>query len=96
MKFRLGSVLFEAGEYDEAIPVLQLAQVNRAAAPRRTGSSAGLHGRGQSGQAASAARESRTIEVSTTTEDLMYWWRGRYESAGTARSQGRFGRLLRA
>jgi tetratricopeptide (TPR) repeat protein len=99
MKFRLGSVLFEAGEYDEAIPVLQLAQGE----PRSRAQAQLLIGRafmekGNPAQAAEVLRESlEKIEVvDDHAKDLMYWLARAYESAGNREeAKGVLGRLLR-
>jgi tetratricopeptide (TPR) repeat protein len=99
LKFKLGSALFEAGEYDEAIPILQAARTD----PRSRHRAAFLIGRAflekqNPAQAIAVLREA--IEHYELTDDfskdLLYWLGRAYEAAGNAEeAKGTYGKLLR-
>ncbi len=99
MKFKLGEILFQCGEYDEAIPVLQAAQHE----PRTRVRSKLLMGRafferGAFGPASEVLKEG--VEEYELTDDLandlLYWWGRASESAGHKEmAKAAYGRLLR-
>jgi hypothetical protein len=99
LKFKLGSALFEAGEYDDAIPILQAARTD----PRSRHRAAFLIGRAflekqNPLQAVEVLRE--TIEHYELTDDfskeLLYWLGRAYEAAGVAEeAKATYGKLLR-
>jgi hypothetical protein len=99
LKYVLGRALFEAEEYDEAIPLLQAGQGD----PRSRNRCQYFIGRaflakGSPGQAAAVLQE--TLEHYELTDDfskeLLYWLARAYEAAGSvAEAKDAFGRLLR-
>ncbi|MEW6251322.1 MAG: tetratricopeptide repeat protein [Planctomycetota bacterium] len=99
VKFRYGTALFESGEYDEAIPVLQQAQAD----PRNRTRAQLLIGRAfleknAPAEACEVLREAleRHELTDDTSKELMYWLARSYEAAGRpeeARTQ--YGKLLR-
>ncbi len=99
LKFKLGSVLFEAGEYAEAIPMLQVAQGD----PRSRARCALLLGRaffekGDATQAAAVLREAIDQYELTDehSKELLYWLGRACEAAGNAAAaKEAFGKLLR-
>ncbi len=99
VKFRLGSALFAAGDFDEAIPVLQLAQAD----PRSRWRCQLLMGRAffekaNFAQAAEVLDEALkgyelTDEIS---KQLLYWLGRAHEAAGRKdEAQAAYGKLLR-
>lgn len=99
-KYRLGAALFKAKQYDEAIPVLQVAQGN----PRTRVRCQMLIGRsflekGAAGQAAAVLREaadSYEITGDDTHKELLYALAQAYELAGDkAEAIAAYGKLLR-
>ena len=99
LKFKLGSVLFDAGEYDEAIPVLQAAQGD----PRHRTRAQFYMGRsflekGSPQQAVEVLRDAlaRYDLTDDFSKDLLYWLGRAYEAAGSAEeAKNTYGRLLR-
>ncbi len=99
LKFKLGAALFDAGEYDEALPVLQEAQGD----PRSRAQSQLMIGRafyekGAHGQAIPVLNEA--IEKYELTDDhskrLLYWLGRAYEAEGKVEeAKDAYGRLLR-
>lgn len=85
LKYRLGAALFEAREFDEAIPVLQEAQAD----PRSRARSQLLIGRafferGSPGQAAEVLREALAQYELTDdhSKELLYWLGRAHEAEG--------------
>lgn len=99
LKFKLGSILFEAGEYDEAIPMLQAAQGD----PRSRDRCELMMGRaffekGDPVQAAAVLNEALAhAELADDfSKDLLYWLGRAQEAAGNAAAaKDAYGRLLR-
>ncbi len=99
LKYKLGSVLFEAGEFDEAIPVLQAAQGD----PRHRTRAQFYMGRsflekGSPQQAVEVLRDALAQYEMTDdfSKDLLYWLARAYEAAGNvAEAKNAYGRLLR-
>ncbi len=99
LKFKLGAALFESGQYDEAIPILQAAQAD----PRNRVRSRLMIGRaffeqGSHAQAAEVLREALEAYELTddTSKELLYWLGRAYESAGQIDdARTAYGKLLR-
>jgi tetratricopeptide (TPR) repeat protein len=99
LKFKLGAILFEAGEHDEAIPALQAAQAD----PRSRARCLLLLGRaffekGDVVQATAVLRESLAHYELTDehSRELLYWLGRASEAAGdTAAAKDAYGKLLR-
>ncbi len=99
LKFRLGEALFEAGEYDEAIPVLQEARNE----PRNRARSQLLIGRaffekGNPAQAAQVLEEALSGYELTDdhSKNLLYWLGRSYEEDGQIpQAKDFYGKLLR-
>ena len=99
LKYRLGSVLFDAGEYDEAIPMLQAAQAD----PRSRVRGQLLMGRaffekGNHREAAEVLSDAlKTYELTDDTSKQLLYWLGRAsEAAGnTDEAKAAYGKLLR-
>lgn len=99
LKFRLGQALFQSGEYDEAIPMLQAATSD----PRSRSRSHLMIGRaffekGNPAQAVEVLREA--IDQYELTDDhskeLLYWLARSYEAADNPdEAKGTYGKLLR-
>lgn len=99
MKYRLGTALFETGQYDEAIPLLQAAVSD----PRSRVHCQMLIGRaflekGAAAQAVEVLREALSHE--DMTEDigkpLLYWMGRAHEAAGQVEeAKAAYGKLLR-
>lgn len=98
-KYHLGSTLFEAGEYDEAIPLLQAAVLD----PRRRTHCQLLVGRaflerGAPTQAVEVLREALSHEDMTEEvgKPLLYWLARAHEAAGQKDdAKAAYGKLLR-
>ena len=98
-KYKLGTALFETGAYDEAIPVLQLAQQD----PRTRVRCQLLLGRcffeqGSPRQAVEVLREAldRYEMVDEHSKELLYWLGRAYEAAEQAEeAKDAYGKLLR-
>ncbi len=99
LKFKLGTALFESGQYDEAIPILQAAQAD----PRNRVRSRLMIGRaffeqGSHTQAIEVLREALDEYELTddTSKELLYWLGRAYEAAGRLEdARATYGRLLR-
>jgi len=99
LRFKLGAILFEAGEYDEAIPALQMAQVD----PRSRARCELLMGRaffekGDALQATAVLREAIDHYELTDehSKELLYWLGRAGEAAGRSdQAREAFGKLLR-
>ncbi|MCK4341659.1 MAG: hypothetical protein KAY37_08050 [Phycisphaerae bacterium] len=99
LKYKLGTALFDAGEYDEAIPVLQVAQQDPRSRVRcQLQLGRAFFEKGSPGQAAEVLRESLekyelTDELS---KELLYWLGRSYEAAEKiAEAKDAYGKLLR-
>jgi len=99
-KYRLGEALFKAGNYDEAIPVLQAGQAD----PRSRSKAQLLIGRsflekgvpGQAAEVLKEALEAHEIQDDDVGKELMYWLGRAYEGQGAAdAARAAYGRLLR-
>lgn len=99
LKYRYGRALFEAGQYDESIPVLQEAvgdPRNRAKCQLMIGRA--FFEKGNYGQAADELREAHEQYELTDehSKELLYWLGRAYEAEGkTEPARETFGRLLR-
>ncbi len=99
LKYHLGRALFEAGEYDEAIPLLQAGQAD----PKHRNRCQYLIGRAfleknNPAQAAEVLRETLAGYELTDefSKELMYWLGRAYEAAGDVdNAKNAYGRLLR-
>lgn len=100
VKYRLGAAHFRSGDYDQAIPILQVAQGE----PRNRARCQLLIGRafldkGIPGQAAEIIREAIDgLEVATdeTGKDMLYWLAQAQEAAGQIEdARNSYGKLLR-
>jgi tetratricopeptide (TPR) repeat protein len=99
LKYRFGRALFEGGEYDEAIPVLQAA----AADPRSYNECQLMIGRafyenGSPAEAAEVLREALDAYEMTDdhSKELLYWLARSYQDAGKEEeARTAFGKLLR-
>jgi hypothetical protein len=99
-KYRLGEALFRAGEYDEAIPVLQVGQAD----PRSRGRSQLLIGRAffekqtfaQASEVLREALEGHEIGTDELAKELIYWLARSCEADGrNDEAKQHYGRLLR-
>jgi tetratricopeptide (TPR) repeat protein len=99
-KYRLGVALFRAGEYDEAIPVLQQAQQD----PRSKTRCLLIMGRcfyekgvfGQTRELLKEALESHEVLGDDLGKELTYWLGRAYEAEGNkAEAAAQYGKLLR-
>ena len=99
LKYRLGDALFRAGLYDEAIPVLQLAQQD----PRSRVRCQLLLGqaffeKGNPGQATEVLREAldKYELVDEASKELLYWLGRSYETVeNREEAKAAYGKLLR-
>jgi Flp pilus assembly protein TadD len=99
LKYKLGNALFENGEYDEAIPILQAAQQD----PRTRVRCQLLLGRsffekGSPGQAAEVLREAldKYDMADEHSKSLLYWLGRAFEADGkAAEAKDAYGKLLR-
>ena len=99
LKYKLGMALFEAGQYDESIPMLQVAQQE----PRSRVYCQLLLGRSffekeNPAQAIEILREAldRYEGTDDTSKKLLYWLGRAYEAAGNVEeAKGAYGKLLR-
>jgi tetratricopeptide (TPR) repeat protein len=99
LKYRLGALLFETGDYDEAIPMLQAAQGD----PRSRARCQLLLGRaffekGDASQATAVLREAfASYELADEHSKELLYWLGRACEAGAdkAGAKDAYGKLLR-
>jgi tetratricopeptide (TPR) repeat protein len=99
LKYKFGSLLFEAGEYDEAIPVLQVAQGDlRSRHECQLLIGRAFFEKGGSGQAIEVLREAISHYELTDefSKKLLYWLGRAYEADGnTEEAKAAYGKLLR-
>ena len=99
LKYKLGTALFEAGQYDDAIPMLQVAQQE----PRSRVHCQLLLGRSffekeNPAQAIEILRDAldRYEGTDETSKKLLYWLGRAYEAAGNVEeAKGAYGKLMR-